>query len=94
MTQLLTNQQTEAKGFALYVGISESEAQAAGLSLAQIATKLRETIAELLPEKATETYATLAIAPVTASGRILDISRIAVMEAKATLTFHGILDYV
>ena len=42
MTQLLTNQQTEAKGFALYVGISESEALAAGLSLAEIAGKLRE----------------------------------------------------
>ena len=59
MTQLLTNQATEAKGFALYVGISESEAQAAGYSLAEIASKLRETIAELLPEKASETYATI-----------------------------------
>lgn len=94
MTQLLTNQQTEAKGFALYVGISESEAQAAGLSLAQIATKLCETIAELLPEKASETYATLAIAPVTASGRNLDITRIALKEPKATQTKQGIKDEV
>ena len=74
MTQLLTKAQTEAKGFALYVGISESEAQAAGTTLAEIASKLRETIAELLPEKASETYATLAIAPANAAGRNLDIT--------------------
>ena len=80
MTQLLTQAQTEAKGFALYVGISESEAQTAGLSLSEIASKLRETIAELLPEKASETYATLAIAPVNAPGRNLDITRIALKE--------------
>lgn len=84
MTQLLTNQQTEAKGFALYVGISESEALEAGTSLTEIAAKLRETIASLLPEKANETYATLAIAPVTAQGRNLDITRIALREPKAT----------
>ena len=89
MTQLLTNQETEAKGFALYVGISESEAQAAGYSLAEIAGKLRETIAELLPEKASETYATVAIAPVTATGRNLDITRIALKEPKATSIKSG-----
>ena len=89
MTQLLTNQATEAKGFALYVGISESEAQAAGLSLAEIAGKLRETIAELLPEKASETYATLAIAPANAAGRNLDITRIALKEPKATAIKTG-----
>ena len=89
MTQLLTNQATEAKGFALYVGISESEALAAGLSLADIAAKLRETIAELLPEKASETYATLAIAPANATGRNLDITRIALKEPKATALKSG-----
>ena len=89
MTQLLTNQETEAKGFALYVGISESDAQAAGYSLAEIASKLRETIAELLPEKASETYATVAIAPVTTTGRNLDITRIALKEPKATSIKSG-----
>jgi DNA-binding response OmpR family regulator len=89
MTQLLTNQETEAKGFALYVGISESDAQAAGYSLAEIASKLRETIAELLPEKASETYATLAIAPIAATGRNLDITRIALKEPKATSIKSG-----
>ena len=32
--------QTEAKGFALYVGITEQQAEAAGLSLAEIASAL------------------------------------------------------
>jgi len=89
MTQLLTNQETEAKGFALYVGISESDAQAAGYSLAEIASKLREAIAELLPEKASETYATVAIAPIAATGRNLDITRIALKEPKATSIKSG-----
>lgn len=81
-----TQTQTEAKGFALYVGISEHEAQAAGLTLAEIATALRETIANLVPDKANETYATLAIAPATTQGRNLDITRVALREPKATAT--------
>jgi DNA-binding winged helix-turn-helix (wHTH) protein len=81
-----TQTQTEAKGFALYVGISEQEAKEAGISLAEIATALRETIANLVPDKATETYATLAIAPATAQGRNLDITRVALREPKATAT--------
>lgn len=83
MTTILKTQ-TEAKGFALYVGISETEAQAAGLSLSEIATALRNTIAELLPDKASETYAALALAPLEAAGRNLDITRIALREPRAT----------
>lgn len=85
MPNTITANQTEAKGFALYVGISEAEAQAAGLTLGEIANALRATIAGLLPEKASETYATLAIAPSGAQGRNLDITRIALREPKATL---------
>ena len=85
MSNIATETKTEAKGFALYVGISEQEAQAAGLSLAQIATALRSTIEQLIPEKATETYATLAIAPTGSQGRNLDITRVALREPKATL---------
>ena len=83
MTSILKTQ-TEAKGFALYVGISETEAQAAGLSLSEIATALRNTIAELIPDKASETYAALALAPQEAAGRNLDITRIALREPRAT----------
>lgn len=82
----LTTTKLEAKGFALYVGISEQDAEAAGLSLAEIATELRATIARLLPEKASETYATLALAPEGVTGRNLDITRVALKEPKATAT--------
>ena len=75
--------QTEAKGFALYVGISEQDAQAAGLSLAEIATALKAKLAELVPASAPETYAALAIAPAEARGRALDITRLALGEPRA-----------
>lgn len=84
MTKLATTKTTEAKGFALYVGISEAQAQASGTSLAEVATELRKRLGELVPEFANETYAALAIAPVEAKGRNLDITRIALGEQRAT----------
>ena len=81
---LVTKTQTEARGFALYVGISEQEAQAAGLSLAQLAQELRQRVAELVPQKTSETYAAIALAPESASGRNLDITRLALHEPRAT----------
>ena len=81
----ITAAKTEAKGFALYVGISEAEAQAAGLSLGEIANALKATIANLIPERANETYATVALAPAESTGRNLDITRIALREPKATV---------
>ena len=41
MTAIKTKSTTVAKGFALYVGISEQDAQDAGLTLAQIAQALK-----------------------------------------------------
>jgi len=75
--------QTEAKGFALYVGITEQQAQEAGLTLAEIASALRTKLAELIPTAANETYAALAIAPEETSGRPLDITRLALGEPRA-----------
>ena len=75
-----------AKGFALYVGISEQDAQDAGLTLAQIAQALKQTIATLVPAKATETYAAIALAPEGSTGRNLDITRLALREPRATST--------
>ncbi len=75
---------TEAKGFALYVGISEAEAQAAGLSLSEIASALKRTIGELIPGRESETFAAVALAPETATGRNLDITRLALHEPRAT----------
>ena len=86
MTAIKTKSTTVAKGFALYVGISEQDAQDAGLTLAQIAQALKQTIATLVPEKANETYAAIALAPEGATGRNLDITRLALREPRATNT--------
>jgi len=86
MTAIKTKSTTVAKGFALYVGISEQDAQDAGLTLAQIAQALKQTIATLVPEKANETYAAIALAPEGSTGRNLDITRLALREPRATST--------
>jgi DNA-binding response OmpR family regulator len=78
-----TKKQTEAKGFALYVGITEQQAQQAGLTLADIASALKGKLAELVPTAAHDTYAALAIAPEDASGRAIDITRLALGEPRA-----------
>ena len=82
MTTLKTT--TKAVGFALYVGISEQQAQAAGLSLAEIATALKAKLEELLPEQANQTYAALALAPEQAQGNHLSLTRLALREPRAT----------
>jgi DNA-binding response OmpR family regulator len=86
MTTLKTSLKTSTKpvGFALYVGISEAEAQAAGLSLAEIATALKAKLSELLPEQANQTYAALALAPEQAQGNHLALTRLALREPRAT----------
>lgn len=78
-----TKKQTEAKGFALYVGITEQQAQDAGLTLADIASALKGKLAELVPASVNDTYAALAIAPEDASGRAIDITRLALGEPRA-----------
>ena len=82
MTALKTT--TKAVGFALYVGISEQQAQAAGLSLAEIATALKAKLAELLPKQADQTYAALALAPEQVQGNHLSLTRLALREPRAT----------
>ena len=82
MTTLKTT--PKAVGFALYVGISEQQAQAAGLSLAEIATALKAKLAELLPERANQTYAALALAPEQTRGNHLSLTRLALREPRAT----------
>ncbi len=79
-----TKTQIEIKGFALYVGISEADAREAGVSLQELALALKETISRLIPDKANETYATVALAPAEAPGRNLDLVRLALQEPRAT----------
>jgi DNA-binding winged helix-turn-helix (wHTH) protein len=68
----------EARGFALFVGIDEATARAAGIDLATLVEQLRRVTAELVP--AAETYAAVAFAPTGAGGRDLDIVRRALTE--------------
>ena len=51
----------EPRGFALYVGITEDDAKAAGVSLQHIVTELKTTLNAMVPE--THTHAAIALAP-------------------------------
>lgn len=81
--------ETEARGFALYVGIDEATAAAAGTSLVEIAAALRKTIAALVPAAAEETYAAVALAPVGLGGRPVDVVRAALRDPKAIAKISG-----
>ncbi|MEV5041360.1 winged helix-turn-helix domain-containing protein [Microbacterium sp. LMI1x-1-1.1] len=72
---------TAPRGFALYVGLDELKAAADGVSLSVIVDALRRTIAELAPSA--ETHATVALAPVGAGGRDVDVVRLALHEPAA-----------
>jgi len=73
---------TAPRGFALYVGLDEADAAASGVSLGVLVEALRRTIADLAPDA--ETYATVALAPIGAGGRDVDVVRLALHEPSAT----------
>jgi DNA-binding response OmpR family regulator len=72
---------TAPRGFALYVGIDEAKAAESGVSLGVLVEALRRTLGELAPTA--ETYATVALAPVGAGGRDVDVVRLALHEPSA-----------
>ncbi|GAD33800.1 response regulator [Microbacterium sp. TS-1] len=72
---------TAPRGFALYVGIDEAKAAADGVSLSTLVEALRRTLGEHAPHA--ETYATVALAPVGAGGRDVDVVRLALHEPSA-----------
>lgn len=72
---------TAPRGFALYVGIDEAKAAASGVNLGVLVDALRRTLADLAPSA--ETYATVALAPVGAGGRDVDVVRLALHEPSA-----------
>lgn len=71
----------EPRGFALYVGITEAEAAAAGVSLHSLVTALKNTVLETVPQAGT--HAAIALAPVGAGGDNLDIVRMALHDPLA-----------
>jgi DNA-binding winged helix-turn-helix (wHTH) protein len=72
---------TEARGFALYVGIYELKAAAAGTDLGEVVQALRALAASLVP--GAETYASVALAPTGAGGRDVDVVRLALQDPAA-----------
>ena len=75
--------ETVARGFALYVGLDEATATAAGTSLADVVNALRKTLSELVPAAAQETFAAVALAPANAGGKSVDIVRTALRDPRA-----------
>ena len=73
--------QSEARGFALYVGVDEAQALEAGVSLTELVKALRGTLNELVP--GAETYAAVALAPKGAGGRNVDVVRTALHDPRA-----------
>ncbi len=72
---------TEARGFVLYVGVDELKAADAGTDLGKIVEQLRALAAQLVPTA--ETYAAVAIAPIGAGGRDVDVVRLALQDPAA-----------
>jgi DNA-binding winged helix-turn-helix (wHTH) protein len=77
---------TEARGFALYVGIDEAKALAAGTDLPQIVEALKQLASSLAPDA--ETYAAVALAPVGAGGRDVDVVRLALQDPAALAKYR------
>ncbi|HWH25341.1 MAG TPA: winged helix-turn-helix domain-containing protein [Pseudolysinimonas sp.] len=72
---------TEARGFALYVGIDEQKAIDAGTDLGTVVTALKNLAAQLVP--GAESYAAVALAPVGAGGRDVEVVRLALQDPAA-----------
>ena len=71
----------QLRGFALYVGIDEATAAAAGVTIADLVATLRKTIDDQVAN--VESHVAVAYAPPTQRGKNLDIVRLALREPKA-----------
>lgn len=66
-------QETDARGFVLYVGMDESAASAAGTSLTRLANELRHYVESLVA--GADSHAAVAVAPAGAPGDDLEVVR-------------------
>ena len=80
---------TEARGFALYVGLDEFKALDSGTDLGRVVEQLKNLLAELVPSA--ETYTAVALAPAGAGGRDVDVVRLALQDP-AALAKHRQVD--
>ena len=75
--------ETEARGFALYVGIDEQTAKSAGTSLGAIVSILRNALDQVAPGLAAESFAAVALAHKGTGGRNVDVVRTALADPRA-----------
>jgi DNA-binding response OmpR family regulator len=69
------------RGFAVYVGVDEAGALAAGTTIAELVDAVRNVVTDAVP--GTESHAAVAYAPSTQRGKNLDIVRLALREPRA-----------
>lgn len=69
------------RGFAVYVGVDEAGALAAGTTIAELVDAVRNVVTDAVP--GTESHAAVAYAPATQRGKNLDIVRLALREPRA-----------
>ncbi len=72
---------TEARGFALYVGVDQLKALEAGTDLGQVVEQLKQLLEQLVP--GSETYAAVALAPAGVGGRDVEVVRLALQDPAA-----------
>lgn len=75
------DENAQLRGFALYVGVDEATAEAAGVSIAELVATLRKTVDDHV--SGVESHVAVAYAPPTQRGKNLDIVRLALREPKA-----------
>ena len=71
----------QIRGFAVYVGVDEASALAAGTSISEIVDAVRNVVTSAVP--GTESHAAVAYAPESQRGKNLDIVRLALREPRA-----------
>jgi len=69
------------RGFAVYVGVDEASAVAAGTTIAEIVDSVRNAVTDAVPDA--ESHIAVAYAPATQRGKNLDIVRLALREPRA-----------
>jgi hypothetical protein len=69
------------RGFAVYVGVDEAGAVAAGTTIAEIVDSVRNAVTDAVPDA--ESHIAVAYAPATQRGKNLDIVRLALREPRA-----------
>lgn len=73
--------ETEVRGFALYVGLSEEKLNSADPSIGAVVNEIKRLVAQLAPNA--ETYAAVALAPEGTGGRDVDVVRLALGDPAA-----------